>query len=66
MIRKCVVIMLMIVTHVECYSPSEEFGPTRLKGWPRATCEIKCTMSCLPHIIHDYEECVIDCENKNC
>jgi len=69
MIRKWVAMMLMImliVTHVECNSPSEEFEPTKLKGWPKASREIKCTMSCLPHIIHNYEECVIDCENRKC
>jgi len=69
MIRKCVVMTLMIiliVTHVESNSQSEEFEPTKLKGLSRATCEIKCTMTCLPHIIHDYEACVVDCENKNC
>ncbi len=69
MIRKCVVMMLMImliVTHVESNSPSQKFGTTKFKGLSRATCEIKCTMTCLPHIIHDYEACVVDCENKNC
>jgi len=70
MIRKYVVMMLMImliVTHVECNSPSEEFGPTKLKGLPRASREIKCNMSCLKDMIHNkFDECVIDCKNNKC
>jgi hypothetical protein len=70
MIRKCGVMMLMImliVTHVECNSPSQKFGPTKLKGLPRSWCVFKCNMSCLKDMIHNkFDECVIDCENKKC
>ncbi|KEH37139.1 Thionin related (TAP1) [Medicago truncatula] len=71
--RNAIVMMLMImliVTHVECNSPSQdqEHGPTELKGVKRVFCEIKCTMSCrsLRRIAHKYKECFIDCVNKKC
>jgi hypothetical protein len=69
-IRKGVVMMLiimLIVTHVECNSSSEEFEPTKLKGIPRAWCEFKCDLKCIgQRLVEKWEKCVKDCMNKKC
>jgi len=68
MIRKCVVMMLMImliVTHVECNSPSEEFEPTKLKGIRRSWCEFKCDLKCIgQRLVEKWDACVKDCMKK--
>jgi len=42
----------------------DDVGPTKLKGLPRAWCELKCNISCFGHAV--LYDCVLDCENKKC
>jgi hypothetical protein len=62
MIKKCVVMMLMImlvVTQVKCITTSQEFRPI-IKG---AICEIKCDFKCAgKRLSDDFDKCVKDCE----
>jgi hypothetical protein len=63
MIKKCVVMMLMImlvVTQVICITASQESRPVILKG---AICEIKCDLKCAgKRLSDDFDKCVKDCE----
>jgi len=68
MIRKCVVMMLMVmfvVAKVKCITPSQEFEPNKIKI--PSLCELKCDALCIGHkIIGTFDKCVEECKKTRC
>lgn len=66
MIRKCLVMMLMVmfvVAKVKCITPSQEFELSKIPS----LCELKCDALCIGHkIIGTFDKCVEDCKKTRC
>ena len=64
--RKWVALMLIImlvVTHVESITPSQEFADAPIK-FPYPPCDVKCTIICGLKRTIDFALCMKDCMNR--
>ena len=67
MVKKCVLVMLMImlvVTQVECITPSQEFPPINLEGDKGPACDLKCTVICSSQKRLTFDECMKVCTSR--